>query len=70
MTAGVVNRYPQNVGNNFYHAEALVENGKEEEAITFLLRALSTTPNPDYLLEERSLHLQAKQMLDRIKGKK
>ncbi|MBL4586073.1 MAG: hypothetical protein JKX84_03315 [Flavobacteriales bacterium] len=66
MTTDVVRRYPKNVGNNFYHAEALVENGKKQEAVTFLLRALSMSPDPDYLLEDRSLHLQAKKMLDRL----
>ncbi len=66
MTAEVIRKYPDDIGNNFYHAEALVENGKEKEAISFLMRALSMQPNEEYLLEERSFHLQAKKMLERL----
>lgn len=69
MTSDVVRRYPANVGNNVYHTEALMKNGKDREALTFLNRALSMSPDPDYLLEDRSLHLQAKQMLERIQGR-
>lgn len=68
MTAKVVDKYPNDIGNNFYHAEALAENGKEEEAKSYLMRALSMQPDQEYLLEERSLHLQAKKMLERLKG--
>lgn len=67
MTANVVQRYPNDVGNNFYHAEALVENGKKEEAVTYLMRALSMSPQEEFLLEDRSFHIQAKQMLEKIK---
>ncbi|MFM1875913.1 MAG: hypothetical protein RL266_1650 [Bacteroidota bacterium] len=68
MTRKVVDKYPDDIGNNFYHAEALVENGKEEEAKNYLMRALSMQPEQEYLLEDRSLHLQAKKMLDRLKN--
>jgi len=67
MTAKVVDKYPDDIGNNFYHAEALVENGKEEEAKSYLMRALSMQPEQEYLLEDRSLHLQAEKMLQRLK---
>jgi tetratricopeptide (TPR) repeat protein len=68
MTTNVINKYPNDIGNNFYHAEALVENGKDEEAISFLMRALAMQPDEEYLLEERSFHIQAKKMLDRLKN--
>lgn len=66
MTADVIKKYPDNIGNNFYHAEALMENGKKEEAITYLKRALTMDPEEEYLLEDRYLHLEAKQMLQKI----
>lgn len=68
MTADVLRRYPDDMGNNIYHAEALAENGKEQEAIRYLQRALTMQPNPEYLLEERALHKDAKQLLKRLKG--
>ncbi len=68
MTADVLRRYPDDMGNNFYHAEALVKNGKEEEAVSYLLRALSMQPNPDFLLEDLHFHVEAKRMLERIQG--
>jgi hypothetical protein len=68
MTTNVINKYPNDIGNNFYHAEALVENGKDEEAISFLMRALAMQPDEEYLLEERSFHIQAKKMLERLKN--
>ncbi len=68
MTADVLLRYPDDMGNNFYHAEALVKNGKEEEAVSYLLRALSMQPNPDFLLEDLHFHVEAKRMLERIQG--
>lgn len=69
MTTKVVGKYPDDIGNNFYHAEALVENGKEKEAESYLMRALSMQPEQEYLLEDRSLHLQAKKMLEKLKGR-
>ena len=69
MTGKVVNKYPDDIGNNFYHAEALVENGNRTEAKNFLLRALSIQPDDEYLLEDRALHLQAKRMLKQIEGR-
>jgi len=69
MTADVIRRYPNDLGNNFYYAEALVENGKKSEAKEYLMRALSMSPDPEYLLEDRSFHIQAKKMLDKIKRK-
>ncbi len=68
MTRKVVNKYPDDIGNNFYHAEALVENGNKTEAKSYLFRALSMQPNEEYLLEDRSLHLQAKKMLKQIQS--
>ena len=68
MTSSIIRRYPDDIGNNIYHAEALIENGREKEAITYLQRALSMQPEQEYLLEDRHFHLEAKQMLARVKG--
>jgi len=67
MTADVISRYPNDIGNNIYHAEALVENGRDKEAIPYLQRALSMQPESEYLLEDRHFHLEAKKMLERLK---
>lgn len=67
MTNDVVTRYPDDIGNNFYHAEALAENGEEEKARFFLYKALSMSPDPENLLEERHYHVEAKKMLERLK---
>ena len=40
------------IGNNYYHAEALAENGKDEEAKNYLMKALSMSPDPDNFLEK------------------
>ena len=67
MTNDVINRYPNDIGNNYYHAEALAENGKDEEAKNYLMKALSMSPDPDNFLEEKHYHVQAKKMLERLK---
>lgn len=69
MTSSIIRRYPDDIGNNIYHAEALIENGREKEAITYLQRALSMQPQEEYLLEDRHFHLEAKQMLAKVKSK-
>jgi tetratricopeptide (TPR) repeat protein len=69
MTNDVINRYPNDIGNNYYHAEALVENGKDEEAKNYLMKALSMSPDPDNLLEEKHYHVEAKKMLQRLGSK-
>ncbi|MCF8463288.1 MAG: hypothetical protein K9G41_00490 [Flavobacteriales bacterium] len=66
MTAAVVAKYPYDIGNNFYHAEALVENGDKKAAIYFLNRALTMQPTEEYLLEDRYFHMEVKQMLKKI----
>lgn len=68
MTTNIIRRYPDDIGNNIYHAEALIENGREKEAISYLQRALSMQPTDEYLLEDRHFHLEAKKMLERLKG--
>lgn len=66
MTNDVISRYPNDIGNNYYHAEALAENGKDEEAINYLYKALSMDPDPENLLEEKHYHVEAKKMLKRL----
>ena len=68
MTTAVVKKYPNDIGNNFYHAEALVENGNKEGAAYYLMRALSIQPEEEYLLEDRYFHMEVKQMLKKISG--
>lgn len=63
MTTEVVNKYPNDIGNNFYHAEALIANGQKEAAIPYLEKALTFAPKPKYLLEDRHLLLEVRQML-------
>lgn len=69
MTNDVINRYPNDIGNNYYHAEALVENGKEEEAKNYLMKALSMNPDPENLLEEKHYHVEAKKLLQKLGAK-
>lgn len=69
MTAEVIRKYPNNIGNNFYHAEALMENGKKEEAVSYLKRTLMIEPEEEYLLEDRYFHMEAKEMLKKIGAK-
>lgn len=69
MTNDVINRYPNDIGNNYYHAEALVENGKEEEAKNYLMKALSMNPDPENLLEEKHYHVEARKLLKQLGGK-
>lgn len=68
LTKDVVTRYPNDIGNNYFYAEALVENGKEKQAIPYLEKALSMQPEPEYLLEDRHFHLRAKKMLEKLKS--
>ena len=67
MTTAVVAKYPNDIGNNFYHAEALVANGDDKAAIYFLERSLKIEPEAEYLLEDRHFHMEAKEMLADIR---
>ena len=66
MTGSVVAKYPNDIGNNFYHAEALVANDREQEAIPYLKKALSIKPSQKYLLEDRYFHMEIREMLKKI----
>ncbi|MGB0916978.1 MAG: tetratricopeptide repeat protein [Flavobacteriales bacterium] len=66
MTKAVVDKYPDDIGNNFYHAEALVKNDRDEEAVVYLKKALSIAPEKKYLLEDRHFHMEAREMLEDI----
>lgn len=68
MTKDVVTRYPNDIGNNYFYAEALVENDKKQEAVQYLKKALSMEPDPEFLLEDRHFHLRAKKMLEKLKS--
>ena len=56
-------RDPHDRGNNYYYAEALIENGKSEEAIPFLEKVIALQPKEDLILEERAFANWAKQRL-------
>lgn len=68
LTKDVVTRYPNDIGNNFFYAQALVENGMKKDAIPFLEKALAMQPEPDYLLEDRHFHLRARKLLNELKS--
>lgn len=68
LTEDVVTRYPNDIGNNFFYAEALVENGREKEAIPYLKKALNMKPEAEYLLEDRHFHIRAKKMLQKLES--
>ena len=65
-TKAVVDKYPDDIGNNFYHAEALVKNNRDQEAIPYLKKALSIKPEAKYLLEDRYFHMEIREMLSGI----
>ena len=65
-TKAVVDKYPDDIGNNFYHAEALVKNNRDQEAIPYLKKALSIKPEAKYLLEDRYFHMEIREMLSDI----
>jgi hypothetical protein len=67
MTHNVVTRYPNDIGNNFFYAKALVEHDKDTEAIPYLEKALSMQPDSNFLLEDRHFHMRAKELLSKLK---
>ncbi|TNF27928.1 MAG: hypothetical protein EP314_04350 [Bacteroidetes bacterium] len=67
ITADIIRRYPNDVGNNVSHAEALAENGRKNEAIQYLQRALTIQPHEENLLEDLHFHVEAKKLLKKLK---
>jgi hypothetical protein len=65
----VMASYPNDLGNTFYYAEALYENGRGNEAQLYLQQVLAFAPDKNHLLEHRVMHLEAKKLLQKIKGK-
>ncbi|MFM1874691.1 MAG: hypothetical protein RL266_428 [Bacteroidota bacterium] len=66
LTKSVVTRYPNDIGNNFFYAQALVDNGKKKDAIPYLEKALNMQPEAEYLLEDRHFHMRAKKLLKEL----
>ncbi|MFC2176332.1 tetratricopeptide repeat protein [Bacteroidota bacterium] len=66
MLTKVFNKYPNDLGNTFYYAEALMKNNRKTEAKQYLLKALSIAPKEDTMLEDLSLHEQAREMLNKL----
>ncbi|MFT4681672.1 MAG: tetratricopeptide (TPR) repeat protein [Flavobacteriales bacterium] len=54
---------PHDRGNNYYYAEALIENGKSDEAIPYLEKVLALQPKEDFLMEDRAFADWAKRRL-------
>lgn len=69
MLTEIMAHYPDDVANTFYYAEALYLNGKKDEAHEYLQKVLAFAPDREHLLEHRTFHIQAKQLLDKMKGK-
>ena len=45
---------PRDRGNNYYYAEALIVNGKTNEAIPYLEKVLALQPKEEFLMEDRA----------------
>lgn len=65
----VMNRYPDDIANNFYYAEFLYISGDKEKAVTYLERTLSFAPDQNHLLEHRLMHVEAKKLLEKLNAK-
>lgn len=66
LLAEVMASYPDDLASNFYYAEALYVNGKKQEAKQYLQRTLSFAPDNEALLEHRTIHLEAKKLLEQL----
>jgi tetratricopeptide (TPR) repeat protein len=66
LLAEVMASYPDDLAGNFYYAEALYVNGKKAEAKEYLQRTLSFAPDNSTLLEHRTIHLEAKKLLEQL----
>lgn len=69
LLSEVMANYPDDLANNFYYAEALYLNGRKQEAEQYLQRALSFAPDSEHLLEHRTIHLEARNLLEKVQGK-
>lgn len=54
---------PNDPGSNYYYAEALIENGKKNEARQYLEKVMTLQPRQETLLEERAFKDWAKKHL-------
>jgi tetratricopeptide (TPR) repeat protein len=68
LTQSVVTRYPNDIGNNFFYAKALVQHDKEAAAIPYLEKALSMQPDSNYLLEDRHFKMRAEKLLREVQS--
>jgi len=69
LLAEVMARYPDDLANNFYYAEALYVTGQKEKAEEYLQRTLSFAPDKEHLLEHRLIHLEAKKLMEKLRSK-
>lgn len=69
LLSEVMARYPDDLANNFYYAEALYVTGQKEKAQEYLQRTLSFVPAKEHLLEHRLMHLEAKKLMEKLRSK-
>ncbi len=68
LLAEIMRDYPEDLANNFYYAEYQFLHGDKKEAEKYLTKVLSFSPDRGNLLDCRLFHLEAKRMLDKLKG--
>lgn len=61
--------YPDDIANNFYYAEALVENDEKENAIRYFKLLLTLTPRKDFTLEDLDFKARALTALQELNKK-
>jgi tetratricopeptide (TPR) repeat protein len=59
--------YPTDIANNFYYAEALIENDEKENAIRYFKLLLKLPPRKDYILEDLDFKARALMALQELK---
>lgn len=69
MLKEVLHKYPNDMGNIYYYGEALYENDQPEQAKVYLNRVMTISPDPEFILEHRAMHDDARRLLNRINGR-
>lgn len=58
--------FPADISNNYYYAEALLENGDEQKAKIYFQLAIKFPTRKELLLEDEYLKLEAKKVLQKL----
>jgi tetratricopeptide (TPR) repeat protein len=61
--------YPNDIANNFYYAEALVENDEKENAVRYFKLLLKLPPRKDFILEDLDFKARALMALQELNKK-